>query len=51
MQAGIPKPDSAIWAMIGVTPKIGQNDVMEEFFTLMMPKTSGILLLRRVLAG
>ena len=32
--AGIPKPDSLIWKMIGVTPMIGQNDVMEEVFYL-----------------
>ncbi len=32
--AGIPKPDSLIWRMIGVTPMIGQNDVMEEVFYL-----------------
>ena len=33
-EAGMPKPDSAIWAMIGVTPMIGQNDVLEEVFYL-----------------
>ena len=33
-EAGIPKPDSAVWAMIGVTPMVGQNDVMEEIFYL-----------------
>ena len=32
--AGIPKPDSVIWRMIGVTPMVGQNDVMEEVFYL-----------------
>jgi len=32
--AGIPKPDSLIWRMMGVTPMIGQNDVMEEIFYL-----------------
>jgi hypothetical protein len=32
--AGMPKPDSVIWQMIGVTPMIGQNDVMEEVFYL-----------------
>ncbi len=32
--AGMPKPDSLIWRMIGVTPMIGQNDVAGEIFYL-----------------
>lgn len=32
--SGISKPDSCIWAMIGITPMIGENDVPGEVFYL-----------------
>jgi len=32
--ASIPKPDSCIWAMVGITPMIGENDVPGEIFYL-----------------
>lgn len=33
-QAGIPLNDSSLWAKLGVTPMIGQNDTSGEVFTL-----------------
>jgi len=33
-EAGVPKTDAQIWAMVGLTPMLGHNDVKPETFTL-----------------
>ncbi len=33
-EAGIAKTDAELWAMVGITPMIGVNDVKEEVFTI-----------------